>query len=189
MELKFLRSEIAYQEEILSVAHQDFEVSYRQWCQDNAIDLLELNQKHKNRVSKILSQPNFPDLKNKEAGLVSLSGEKKEEKKKFHQLFKQVAKATHPDKHEGTILDFKAASAAFESGDWAMLLQIAEEYKIIPEDLAEILPVMQEEAKRLRNKIKHNKTMFSWKFHECEEQKCKEKIIKDFLKLLFKLEL
>ena len=189
MELKFLRSEVAYQEEVLSEAHQDFEIWYRQWCEDNEIDLAELNQNHQTRVTKILSQPNFPDLKNDEQGLVPLSVEKKEEKKKLQKLFKQVAKVTHPDKHDGTVLDFKAASAAFESGDWSMLLQIAEEYNIIPEDLGEVLPIMKEEAKRLRKLIESNKRMYSWKFQECETEQCKENLVKQFLKHLFKVEL
>ena len=174
MELKFLRSELSYQEEVLAIAHQDFEVYYRQWCENNNINLSELNQKHETRVSKILSQP---------------SQEKKEEKKKFHHLFKQVAKATHPDKHEGTMLDFKAASSAYQSGDWAMLLQIAEEHSIMPQDLSEVLPVMKEEAKRLRKIIENNKTMYSWKFQECEDEEEKIKLIKQFLKHLFKMEL
>ena len=189
MELKFLRSELAYQEEVLVIAHQDFEIWYRKWCEDNGVKLTELNQKHESRVSKILSQPIFPDLKKDEQGLVPLTKEKKQEKKKFHQLFKQVAKATHPDKHEGTTLDFKAASAAYQSGDWAMLLQIAEEYSIMPQDLGEVLPVMKEEANRLRNTIENNKKMYSWAFQECETEQCKENLVKKFLKHLFKVEL
>tara|TARA_Y100000592_G_scaffold98230_1_gene170807 strand:+ start:15 stop:626 length:612 start_codon:yes stop_codon:yes gene_type:complete len=189
MELKFLRSELAYQEEVLAIAHQDFEIWYRQWCEENGVNLIELNQKHKTRVSKFLSQPNFSDLKNDEQGLVPLTKEKKEEKKKFHQLFKQLAKVTHPDKNEGTILDFKTASSAYQQGDWAMLLQIAEEYQIMPQDLGEVLPVMKEEAKRLRKTIEENKGMYSWKFHECETEQCKENLVKKFLKHLFKVEL
>ena len=54
MELKFLRSELSYQEEVLSIAHQDFEIWYRQWCADNNVNLAELNQKHESRVSKII---------------------------------------------------------------------------------------------------------------------------------------
>ena len=69
MELKFLRSELQYQEEVLSVAHQDFELWYRQWCIDNNINLDELNEKHEKRVNKILPQPNFPDLKHDEHGV------------------------------------------------------------------------------------------------------------------------
>ena len=189
MELKFLRSELSYQDEVLSEAHWEFDSFYREWCEKNNIDLAELGEKHESRVSKILSQPKFVDLNSKEPGLVPLSKEKVKEKKKFSNLFKQVAKVTHPDKNEGTMLDFKAASTAFETGDWSLLLQVAEEYNIVPEDLSEILPLMKEEAKRLRKKIEYNKGMYSWAFHKCENEECKEKLVKNFLKHLFKVEL
>ena len=87
------------------------------------------------------------------------------------------------------MLDFKAASSAYQSGDWAMLLQIAEEHSIMPQDLSEVLPVMKEEAKRLRKKIEKNKGIYSWKFQECETEECKEDLVKNLLKHLFKLEL
>jgi hypothetical protein len=190
MELKFLRSELDYQDEVLASAHQDFEIWYRQWCENKGIDLQELNQKNQKQISKIISQPIFPNLNYDEAGLLVLDQKvKNEEKKKFAILFKQVAKATHPDKHKGTMLDFKAASAAYETGDWSMLLQVAENHNIIPEDLSEVLPIMKEEAKRLRKKIQSNKTMYSWKFQECETEQEREKLVKQFLNHLFNLEL
>ena len=190
MELKFLRSELSYQDEVLATAHIDFEVWYRDWCEKNNINLESLNKKHKSQVSNFLSQPNFTDLKYDEQGILVLNeSTKTQEKKKFQKLFKQVAKATHPDKHQGTTLDFKAASLAFEQGDWSMLLQIAEEYNILPEDLSEVLFVMKKEAKRLREKIESNKAMYSWKFHECETEQCKQNLVKQFLKQLFNLEL
>ena len=70
-----------------------------------------------------------------------------------------------------------------------MLLQIAEEYKIIPEDLEEVLPLIKEEAQRLRETIEHNKNTYSWKLNECETEQCKENLVKQFLKQLFNLEL
>ena len=87
------------------------------------------------------------------------------------------------------MLDFKAASSAFETGDWSMLLQVAESYGIIPDDLEELLPMMRQKAKELKDSIEKNKTMYSWKFQECETEQCKENLVKQFLKHLFNLEL
>ena len=190
MEIEFLRAELSYQEEILSSAHQDFEIAYREWCHDNNVDLDKLCENEESRISKILSQPKIPDLKFNTAGILVLDKEvEKEEKKRFTRLFKQVAKATHPDKHMGTILDFKAASAAYELGDWSLLIQIAEKYGIFPSDIEELIPVMEEEIVRLKKMIKYNKGVYSWKFYECESEDCKEQLIKRFLKQLFNLEL
>ena len=190
MEIEFLRAELSYQEEVLATAHQDFEIWYRQFCEDNKINLDEINEKHKNKIDKILPQPKFSDLKYDEYGVVVLKEQtNEEEKKSFTKLFKQVAKATHPDKHRGTTLDFKAASQAYEIGDWSMLIQIAEKYKIFPDDFEELIPLMKEEAEKIRNNIEENKTMYSWKFQQCATGECKDNLIKNFLKHLFNLEL
>lgn len=190
MEIEFLRAELSYQEEILSTAHRDFELAYRQWCADNDVNLEQISEKQENRISKILSQPKIPDLKFNTAGILVLDKQvEKEEKKRFTKLFKQVAKATHPDRHQDTTLDFKAASAAYEMGDWSLLIQIAEKHGIFPEDFEELIPVMKEEILRLKKMIKYNESIYSWKFNECQSEDCKEQLIKQFLKQLFNLEL
>tara|TARA_B100000123_G_scaffold265465_1_gene236530 strand:- start:101 stop:715 length:615 start_codon:yes stop_codon:yes gene_type:complete len=190
MEIEFLRAELSYQEEILSIAHQDFELAYRQWCDNNNVNLEKLNQEQESRISKIISQPKIPDLKFNTAGILVLDKQvQKAEKKRFTKLFKQVAKATHPDRHKDTALDFKAASAAFEMGDWSLLIQIAEKHGIFPEDFEELIPTMKEEIRRLKKMIKHNEGIYSWKFSECQSEDCKEQLIKQFLKQLFNLEL
>ena len=191
MELKFLRSELQYQEEVLSVAHQDFEIWYREWCNKNNINLDELNKKNEIKISKILPQPNFPDLKYDEKGVIVLRDKPVEakEQRRFTELFKQIAKISHPDKQGGNALRFAAASAAYEMGDWSRLLEIADSYGILPKNIDEIYPLMKEEAQKLRNKIKENETMYSWKFQECATEECKEILVKQFLKHLFNLEL
>jgi len=191
MELKFLRSELQYQEEVLSVAHQDFEIWYREWASKNGVNLSELNQKHETHISKLLPPSNFPDLKHDENGISILNDKpvERKEQKKFTNLFKQVAKVAHPDKPNGSSLNFAAASAAYETGDWSRLLEIAEIYGILPNNIEEIYPLMKEEAKKLRQKIKGNESMYSWKFQECATEECKEILVKQFLKHLFKVEL
>ena len=191
MELKFLRSELQYQEEVLSVDHQDFEIWYREWCEKNQVNLGELNEKHETRISKILPPSKFADLKHDENGISVLRDKpvEKKEQKKFANLFKQIAKVAHPDKPSGSSLNFAAASAAYEMGDWSRLLEIAEIYGILPDNIEEIYPLMTEEAKKLRQKIKENQSMYSWRFQECATEECKEILVKQFLKHLFKVEL
>ena len=46
---------------------------------------------------------------------------------------------------------------------------------------------LKEESKKLRAKIKQNKSNYSWKLYECETEECKVKLVKQFLKQLFTL--
>ncbi len=52
------------------------------------------------------------------------------------------------------MLDFKAASAAYEKGDWSMLIQIAEKYNIFPDDLGGSNTCYERRSKRLRKPYK-----------------------------------
>ena len=190
MELKFLRSELTYQEEVLSVAHQEFEIFYRKWCDENEVDLQELNTQNQKRIDKIIPDI-IPRQEHDEKGALILRDKpvEKKEQKKFTNLFKQVAKLAHPDKPNGSSLNFAAASAAYETGDWSRLLEIAEIYGILPDNIEEIYPLMKQESVKLREKIKQNEGMYSWKFYQCATEECKEILVKQFLKHLFKVEL
>ena len=65
-----------------------------------------------------------------------------------------------------------------------------EDFKnLLGDDIKEIYPIMLEESKKLRAKIKQNKDNYSWKLYECETEECKIKLVKQFLKQLFNLEL
>ena len=44
-----------YMEEVLREANTDFEIYYRQYCEENDIDLTDLNTKHATRVKGIFS--------------------------------------------------------------------------------------------------------------------------------------
>ena len=46
---------------------------------------------------------------------------------------------------------------------------------------------MKEEAERLKKTIQHNKETYSWKLQECETEKCKENLVKQFLKHDFRV--
>ena len=179
MELKYLRSELDYQEEILTILHQDFEIWYRNYCKSKGVDLDELNRQNETRITEIIPQPKFSDLKHDENGIVILRDKPvtQKEQKKFTGLFKQVAKVAHPDKVGGNGLDFAAASAAYEMGDWSRLLEIAENYNIIPENIKELIPLMSQESRKLRHKIQQNQQTYSWRLHNCKTKNEKNKVM------------
>ena len=182
-EVKYLRSELEYQEAVLSEAHLEFEFYYREWCANNDLDLVELNKQNSKQVQKI-----FKREENKLAPL-EVPPEKQDEKR-ASKLYRKLARELHPDKDTGDARKFKKIAEAYKNGDWSLLLEEAVELEIEPDNLAELIPLLKEEGKTLKAKIKHNEEMYSWKYYLCEEdQECKVKLVKQFLKQLFNLEL
>jgi hypothetical protein len=189
-EVNYLRSELDYQEEVLRVAHLDFESYYREWCANNDIDLDGLNQQHSKRIDDIL--PNgIPtgQYDDKDHLITTENIDIKRKANKFSKLYKKLARELHPDKDIGNAEKFKKVSQAYNEGQWSILLEAASELDILPDNFKEIFPLMREEADKLRKDIANNEQTYSWKMFECEENEaCKEQTVRQFLRHLFKLE-
>ena len=192
-EVKYLRTELEYQEEVLAEYHKVFEEYYRKWCVENDVDIGQQEQKNAERIDQIIPEPKVLQQKHDESGKLILSEEHIQDKldaKKFNKLYRKIAMELNPDKETGDAKKFAKASDAYEKGFWSVLLEYALELEIEPENLSEMLPLLKKEAAKIRKMIQKNNGIYSWKFYECEEdEKCKERLIRDFLKHLFKLEI
>ena len=183
MEVKFFRTELEYQEEVLSEYHQLFEEYYRRWCGENDIDLNSANKKNTERVEAAFNSSEQRLLN------INKKPERKEEKK-ISKLYKQLAKESHPDKNNGDDKEFKIINQAYENGDWSILLEKALEREIEPDNIHEMIPLLRQESKKLKQKIERNNGMYSWKYYQCDEdEECKAKLVKNFLRQIFKMEI
>ena len=189
-EVKYLRSELEYQEEVLAEYHHLFEEYYRRWCGENNVDIDKQEQKNSKRVDEIIPKPSKQEYDSN--GLVILEDikqEQKEDMKKMNKLYRKLAMELHPDKQNGDEKKFAKVNEAYENGKWSVLLEEAIELGIEPDNFSYLSELLREEKKELKQKIKHNKGVYSWKFYECEEdENCKTILIKNFLKHLFNLE-
>ena len=190
-EVTYLRSELEYQKEVLRTAHADFESFYREWCANNNIDLDALNNKHSKRVEKIIpDNPVNSKFDDKDILIPTEQIDIKRKANKLSKIYRRLARELHPDKEEGNQEKFSKISNAYNNGEWSVLLEAASDLDILPDNFGEIFPLMREEIDKLKKEISHNESMYSWMLFECEgEQKCMEKIVKQFLNHLFKLEL
>ena len=189
-EVKYLRSELEYQEEVLAEYHHLFEEYYRRWCGENNVDIDKQEQQNSKRVDEIIPKPNKQEYDSN--GLVMLEDikqEQKEDMKKMNKLYRKLAMELHPDKQNGDEKKFAKVNEAYENGKWSVLLEEAIELGIEPDNFSYLSELLKEEKEELKQKIKHNKGVYSWKFYECEEdENCKTILIKNFLKHLFNLE-
>jgi hypothetical protein len=189
-EVTYLRSELEYQNEVLKSAHHSFESYHREWCANNDIDVDALNKKHSNAVKTTI--PSAKSQKHDDNGAIIpvKDIEIKRKANKFSKIYRKLARELHPDKEEGNAEKFAKISEAYNSGQWSVLLEAASDLDILPDNFKEIFPLMREEIDSLKKEIAHNESTYSWKLFECEESKnCMDKVVKQFLKHLFKLEL
>ena len=187
-----MRSELEYQEEVLGEYHLLFEEYYRRWCAENDIDIIKQEEQNTERLERILPKDVIEKQKYELDGriVVNDNDENREEKKKFNKLYRKLAMELHPDKESGDEKRFARITEAYNKGEWSILLEEAIELGIQPENIESLIPLLKDEVKKIKQIIKHNKGIYSWKFYECEDDNnCKTNIIKKFLKYLFNLEI
>ena len=90
-EFRALDYELKYVKEVLQDAHLEFEVYYRQWCEDNGINLEVLNKQNKARVDAVFKKSSTTEIER----LIEQKTEKAQ--KDFKSLYKAIARKLHPD--------------------------------------------------------------------------------------------
>ena len=189
-ELLFVRSELEYQEELLTETHPVFEAYYRKYCVDERIDLDYLNKKNGENVENI-----FGDSEEKKNKLTHKPRkEKKNPTKVFDKIYRAIAKEIHPDRLPKTLTPddalekeelFKKASGAMNKEDWGQLLEVADWLNIKPRSFDGIEEQISTEIEKSNKLIKNNKHMYSWAFAQCETDEERNEIVKRFLFHLF----
>ncbi len=189
-ELLYYRSELEYQNDVLSTAHRDFETYYLQYCANNGIDLKILNETNREKVNKT-----FEESEANTNALIHKSTKKsKDETKVFNPIYKEIAKKVHPDKlsiflpkdeleeKEGL---FKQAATAMDMADWGKLLEVADRLNIKPKNFDGMEAEMDAEINKIKLIKENNENMLSWIWYQCEDDDCRDEIVRNFLFTLF----
>jgi hypothetical protein len=182
-EYKSSEYELKMVREILKDAHLEFEVYYRQYCAERDIDLAGLNESNREKVDVIFEK--------QEQGLVPTAAPK-EKKSKHKDVYRSIAKKIHPDKLDSAdsrywqdYMDFKDATRAMSEGRWGTLFDIADRHKVYMSNYDEICSDIEQDLANVNSLIRSEKASFSWKLHECENEPCKNELVKSFLHQLF----
>ena len=179
-----LEKELSNVREIMRDLHYEFEDFYRFYCNKYNIDTKKLNKDNSERVNNIF----------KEKTVVPRVKEKLASKERDHtQLYKDIARKIHPDKvdsddprYPSYEEDFKKANNAVNFGLWGDLFDIADKHNIDVRDYDSVIESLKMDIERVNRDIRSEKTTYSWKLFNCDgEHKCRENIIKDFLKQVF----
>ena len=179
-EIQYLQSELEYVKEVLKEAHHDFEKTYRGYCEENNIDIGKLDQQHSEKIDQIIPKP-----VKKHTGVITYKDKK--DKDVFNKIYKQIAKKLHPDLG-GDEEEFKRATSAMQEKNLEKLLDICDEHVILLKIDKELLKTLEKQISETKDKIKKEKSTYSWMLYSCASEKCKVNVIKKFLKHLFDYE-
>ena len=179
-ELQFLQSELEYIEEVLSEWHLIFDKYHRDYCKRKEIDLAQLNKQSSERVNRLIPKP-----VKKDNGLVL--HENKKDKGVLKKIYKQIAKKLHPD-IGGDEEKFKQVTTAMQEKNFEKLLDICDEHVILIEIDKEVIKLLEQQISDTKARINKEKSTYSWSLYSCADDKCKDNVIKKFLKHLFKYE-
>ena len=183
-EFRSLRFEGEYIEDILIEAHEEFDKYYGQFCLDRGINVEQLERENKNRIESIKGET-------VKEYYMKLHGNQ-EELTQFKKTHRKLMRQLHPDKldksdplREEKEEDFKRVVEAVETGIWADFFDVADKYGIEIEEIDEANRLLMEDIEKIEGKNKGKKTTFSWMLSECEDEPCRERIIRTFLNFMY----
>lgn len=179
-ELQFVQSELEYVQEVLSEWHLIFEEYHREYCKRKEIDLDHLNKQSSKKINKLIPKP-----VTKDSALIIY--ENKKHKDIFKTIYKQIARKLHPD-IGGDEEKFKEATTAMQEKNLEKLLDICDEHVILIKIDKEMLDLLEKQISETKQKINKEKSTYSWSLYSCADDKCKDNVIKKFLKHLFNYE-
>ena len=202
LELEYLYAELDYYEEGLKEAQQEFQEAFYDYSETNNLEYKRpeeqkidvssrtdisfyvegeeknyyySNSSNENEPSSVIEEP-IDNVDEKDEDLIK--------------LYKKIAAITHPDtipKNEKEelrnkrIQQFIEAQAAHKDKNWFKLCQIAISLGLeTPEPKKQHLKWMDEEAVRIRNRIEHIKTTYSWVWYNEEQESKKNNIMKSY---------
>ena len=200
-ELLFVYSEKEYMQEVLKSSHNDFERYYLDFCYAYGINKEKFEKRNAEKLSKMLPPPK--QTQEDDSGRVPMEAPPPPKKdaayRTFNRIYRLIAKKIHPDKFsnqprteeiEQKETLFKQASSAFNQQNWGSLLEVAEKLDIKPHSFDGLNRRIRDEISNVKKEVANIETMYSWKFHLCEEDEdCKNRLMKLFVKQLFNLEI
>tara|TARA_R110002012_G_C11432814_1_gene589644 strand:+ start:151 stop:738 length:588 start_codon:yes stop_codon:yes gene_type:complete len=177
-ELQYHQSELEYVEEVLKEWHHKFEDYQREYCIENDIDLAALNHDNAPKVEKIMQKGITPKK-------VHVDFKAIKQDKQIKRLYKELAKKLHPDAG-GDEKEFKVLNQALTERNFEKILDICDKHDILVNVDDDLIKLLKKQISATKEKIKKEKSTYSWSLYSCEEnEKCKRKVMKNFLRHLF----
>jgi len=214
-ELRFKHSELEFIKDINESHAQEFQLYLEDFCRLKEVDLVDLNKnllaaqsiKIEERKQEKLS---LPDTEIDETGALVvyhdtpepvtdeeiLVKDGRELSDAFAKLFKQIALYLHPDRLQNLSDDekkerlelFKEAQKALKEQRYYFLLDLSERFGVrTPKNYKQQTRWMKSKIQEINSEIESEMITYNYKFAECETEEDKERLMKNFIYQVFKV--
>ena len=142
-------------------------------------DIKEISEEYIKKFNEDFSEEiNFQKIKDNENGEEMSNDESLREEpnnikqKDFHDLYKKIARKTHPDLHGDKFLeDFKRANEAYNSEDWITLVFIAGELNVEPPQFnEEVTKLLESNLSVLESETDNLKKSLAWTWNNIKDK-------------------
>jgi len=178
-ELDFIDSDLVYKSSLLKVVDESF-VKCVNGVLENFPQLKEiLDRKNEERLEKVNKQTNTPiEIEMPIDEVVTES-----KPFKIKNLYRQIAKSTHPDKNDQENLRelYLEAQKAYESNDLVQIITICDKLKIEYEVTTEEFQMIRDEIDFKKKRINFLESTYTWKWYQEQSDDQKNKIILTYL--------
>jgi hypothetical protein len=182
---RYLVKEQEFVAEIMKEANREFDFEYKDFCVKNNLDYEEMTGRPPPENS------DTEGIEQYEKDAPADQPEKIEIPFHIRQLFKNIARALHPDslaasdpEFDEKVKEFKQATNAMNKGEWGVLLDIADRRDIRLSNYSKIAKEIKEDISRIQKEIDEKKQTFAWHVYECEEEEeCIERLLRTFLQV------
>lgn len=175
-ELDFVESEYFYRSEVIREIDNKFREEVENVLNSN-LDLKEVFTKRVDQFTKF-QIPTEPIFEEQTQELLTI-----DKNPKVKNLYRTIAKTTHPDKVNDESLKelYLEATKAYESNELAPLISICDKLKI-PFDLDnEEYESIRKKIQDLKNRTNFLETTYPWQWHNQENESNKNKIVLKFI--------
>ena len=191
LELEFLYEDLEYHEEVQDEARREFQKAFLAYCASQNVDYETeiIKEDVKDIKSSDPDSISFHDEEGVNVDEDVKQLEKKGKPEQISKLFKQIATKTHPDKYanaEKTVQMtnkqvFLQAKKAADESNYFKLQQIARRMGLdLPEPSPKQLKLMQEEARRVKSKVKGIQNTAAWMWYDLEDEKERRNLMKRY---------
>ena len=202
LQARFLREKLSMHEQLEQEAMENFSKGFKNRLKELPEEIQEYFEVKEKPAQQASNPENFKhdpkDFEQNEEGEPERREVKKNEPpKRLKDVYKKIAKITHPDKLKGLSdlekmqkeLLFKKAQQAVSSGDYVELMDVALHLNVeFPETTEEDTKHVRKKIDNIRGKIEKIEKSAAWQWYHASE-KDKPSVMKDYIYYVYKNEM